>query len=329
MTTIVDKVDAVTKIGKDRIAVGGAQPPPKSVKIEITARCNLRCQYCSLRTRKRQPKKDMSLDFFKAITRDMKDAGVEEIGMFYIGESFMAPELLADGIRWCKKELGFDWVFLTANATMANPGAVRAVMKAGLDSLKWSANFTSKEQFKKITGASGKMFDRAMSNIRFAKTIRDSSGYNTLVSASSILSEGISGNGTVQFLDEYIYPYVDKHYFLPMYQMGMKKSRTKDIGNATPGNMGRIDEKTKKPNRNPLPCWAVFTEGHVRVDGGLSACCFGSDARFDMGVLDGSNFMEQWNSKRFIALREAHIRTIAEGPMALAKTPCRVCVAYE
>jgi len=35
--------------------------------------------------------------------------------------------------------------------------------------------------------------------------------------------------------------------------------------------MARIDENTMLPNRKSLPCWGVFTEGHVRADGGLSA----------------------------------------------------------
>lgn len=326
--SITDKVDAVTKIGEDRIKAGGIQPAPKSVKIEITGRCNLRCQYCSLRTRKSQPKEDMSLDFFKAITTDMKASGVEEIGVFYIGESFMAPDLLVDAVRWCRQELSFDWVFLTANATMASPNTVKRVMEAGLDSLKWSTNFNSREQFKKITGVSGKMFDKAMENIRDACAIRKTYGFSTILSASSIMSEGITGAGTIEFLDKYILPHVDRHYFLPMYQMGMAKNKTKDIGDATPGNMGRIDDATNKPNRNPLPCWAVFTEGHVRVDGNLSACCFGADDRFDMGKLDGKNFMQQWNSNKFQKLREAHLATLIYGPRALAKTPCKICVAY-
>ncbi|MDP7264359.1 MAG: radical SAM protein, partial [Candidatus Thermoplasmatota archaeon] len=149
---ILQKVDAVTKIGEDRIEAGGAQDAPKSVKIEITGRCNLRCSYCALHTRKNQPTEDMDFEFFRKITTDMKDSGVEEIGLFYLGESFLAPDLLVECIEWCKG-LGFEWVFLTSNATKANPGIVERVMEAGLDSLKWSANFGSGEQFTKVTGS--------------------------------------------------------------------------------------------------------------------------------------------------------------------------------
>jgi hypothetical protein len=110
--------------------------------------------------------------------------------------------------------------------------------------------------------------------------------------------------------------------------MSMRKEELKqELGfDPTIGNSGRIDEATMKPNRSPLPCWAAFTEAHVRVDGSLSACCFGSDDRFDMGKLDGSNFMRQWNSDKFRSLREAHIRTIKEGPTALSGSVCEVCV---
>jgi len=132
-------------------------------------------------------------------------------------------------------------------------------------------------------------------------------------------------------LDNRVIPYVDEHYWLPLYQMSMYREKMeKDLGFIpTAGNMGRLDTKTLKPLRPSLPCWTAFTEGHVRYDGGLSACCFGADDKFDMGLLDGTNFMRQWNSPKFQALREAQLNTITQGQDALKNTPCEVCVAYE
>ena len=326
---ITNKIDAVTKIGEDRIAMGGIQAPPKSVKIELTARCNLVCKFCALRTRQGPPPPDMPLEYFKRITTDMRMSGVEEIGLFYLGESFMAPDLLIAATEWCKK-LGFPWVFLTSNAVNAKATYVEGVLDAGLDSLKWSVNSGDAAEFLYNTGGSAAMFEKTKTNIRTAHGIRETMGVKTILSASSILYDDDQPKRMEDFLSAYVKPYVDRHYWLPMYSMSMWVNKVKEEFGYTPtvGNMGRIDDNTGLPNRPPLPCWAAFTEGHVRVDGGLSACCFGADARFDMGKLDGSNFMMQWNSPAFRRLREAQIRTLKDGPTALENTPCKVCVAY-
>ena len=168
---ITDRIDAITKIPESyRFAT---LPAPKSVKIEISPRCNYRCGFCALRNREVQPKWDMDLGLFKRITKEMRDAGVEEIGVFYLGESFMAPNLLVDRIRYLKQEIGMPYVFLTSNASMAFPEAVEECMKAGLDSLKWSCNAADEEQFEEIMGVSKKLFHRAYDNIGAAWKIRD------------------------------------------------------------------------------------------------------------------------------------------------------------
>lgn len=330
-TKITDKVDAVTRISPLRLKMGGIQPAPKSVKIELTSRCNLRCKYCAVRTRNVKSSGDIDFFLFQKMTEDMRSSGVEEIGLFYLGESFMNPKLLLKAVQWTKKELGFPYVFLTSNATIADPETVNLVMGAGLDSLKWSINFYNAEQFSQITGVNGKKFEDALINLKLAWQVRNTGNHNTCLYASSILYEGEHKNKMQGLLDEHVIPYVDQHYWLPLYQMSMYREKIeKEMGYLpTAGNMGRIDEATMTPTRKPLPCWTAFTEGHVRYDGGLSACCFGADDRFDMGILDGTNFMRQWNSPKFQKLREAQIKTLSDGQDALIGTPCEVCVAYD
>ena len=74
---ISERIDAITLVTKDRYVA--APPAPKSVKIELTGRCNYRCGFCALRTRKVQPKGDMSLALFQRITGEMRAAGVEDV----------------------------------------------------------------------------------------------------------------------------------------------------------------------------------------------------------------------------------------------------------
>ena len=329
--SITSRIDAVTDIGSLRIRMGGIQPAPKSVKIELTPRCNLRCKFCAVRTRSKTATKDMDLWFFKKITEDMRISGVEEIGLFYLGESFSNPELLIDACKWVKQELEFPYVFLTSNATLAKSMYVMKLMEAGLDSLKWSVNQYDVEQYREITGAGEDVFNKAFKNIELAYKFREINGHQTALYASSILYEGEQREKMKRLLNEKVIPYVDQHYWLPLYQMSMyRKKMEKDLGFIpTAGNMGRLNENTFEPTRKSLPCWSAFTEGHVRYNGGLSACCFGADDRFDMGLLDGTNFMRQWNSTKFQELRIAQLKTLSEGQGALENTPCEVCVAYD
>ena len=89
MESIKSRIDAVTHIPATHLK--SSLPAPKSVKIEISPRCNLRCGFCALRTRENQPTKDMDFDLFRRITMEMREAGVDEVGCFYLGESFMNP----------------------------------------------------------------------------------------------------------------------------------------------------------------------------------------------------------------------------------------------
>lgn len=314
---ITERIDAITKIPTERRVA--APPAPKSVKIEVSPRCNYRCGFCALRVREVQPKRDMDIELFRRITREMRDAGVEEIGLFYLGESFMAPQLLVNCIRYLKRELAMPYVFLTSNASMALPQAVEACMQEGLDSLKWSVNAADEEQFERVMGVSARMYRRALKNIRSAWEIRQAGGYKTGLYASSIQYDGAQQAAMEALLASDIRPYVDAHYWLPLYSMGaFATEREETLGyRPTAGNQGRIGAL-----REPLPCWSAFTEGHVTAEGKLSACCFDATANWTMGDLNKNSFMECWNSPSFVALREAHLRRDVTG------TVCQHCVAY-
>jgi Radical SAM superfamily/Iron-sulfur cluster-binding domain len=317
MAQITDRIDNVTRIPADYLKA--RLPAPKSVKIEISPRCNYRCGFCALRSREVQPKWDMDFGLFKRITRQMRDAGVEEIGVFYLGESFMNPRLLVDCIAYLKRELAMPYVFLTSNASMAFPEAVEACMQAGLDSLKWSVNAADETQFESVMGVSGKLFYRALDNIAAAWEARRRGGYTTGLYASSIRYDGAQQERMERLLGERVRPYVDQHYWLPLYSMGaFATQREEQLGyRPTAGNQGRLDAL-----RDPLPCWSAFTEGHVTAEGKLSACCFDATANWTMGDLSRTDFMDAWNSTAFVALREAHLKKDVRG------TVCESCIAY-
>jgi MoaA/NifB/PqqE/SkfB family radical SAM enzyme len=310
---ITSRIDAVTRIPERYLAA--ELPAPRAVKIELTSQCNYRCGFCAHRLRMKT-RGEMDVDVYERVVGEMVDAGVEELGVFYIGESFMC-DWLPDAIRYAK-DRGIRYVFLTTNGSLATPARVEACMKAGLDSLKFSMNNADEAQFSEIAAVKPKLFRDSLENLRRARAVRDAGAYNCGIYASSIRYDGVQQERMQALVDE-IVPCVDEHYWLPLYSMGsMATERERELGyRPIAGNQGRLGAL-----REPLPCWSAFTEGHVTYDGKLSACCFDAGDKWVMADLNKVPFMEGWNSPAFVELRRAHLKKDVTG------TICESCVAY-
>ena len=312
---ITGRIDAITLVPPDAAA---RMPVPKSVKVELCGRCNYRCGFCALQTRAHQPTEDMTPAFFERVAREMRAAGVEELGLFYIGESFLNHGLLVQAVR-IAKGLNFPYVFLTTNGSLAAPARVEALMAAGLDSLKFSINADGPLQFQEVMAVNPKLYERALLNLRHAREVRDQGGYRCGLYASSIRFDGDQQARMEALVSERVLPYVDEHYWLPLYSMGaFAKEREAELGyKPIAGNQGRIGAL-----RTPLPCWSIMTEGHITCSGKLSACCFDASGTWAMADLNKVSFLEGWNSPAFVALRAAHLKGDVKG------TPCEACLAY-
>lgn len=330
---IRQRIDAVTEMNDVHLV--SVCPPPISIKTETSNRCNYKCSFCALRTRDVAGKEDMPWESLKHVMDISKAAGVKEWGCFYLGEATMAPDLLVKEIEYAKS-IGFEYIFLTTNGSLLNPELAEAIMKAGLDSLKFSINAKDDKQFEDVMGVKAKNFKAALQNLRYARSIRDIHHYKTKIYASYIAFDGKQGEEMQSLLNDRVRPYCDDVYALPLYSMGLTAAALEEATGYKPthGNMGRLDEETGIPTRLGIPCWSVFKEAHVRIDQKnghpiLSACCFGADSRFDICDLnDYEDFMDAWNHPKLQAIRQAHLNAVTEGSKALNGTMCEVCVAY-
>ncbi|MDH4273628.1 MAG: radical SAM protein [Gammaproteobacteria bacterium] len=315
MDTITKRIDAITAIPSQYLSV--TPPIPRSVKIELTARCDFNCFFCASGARLRK-KSDMSWEFYTRVVKEMRDSGVEELGLFYLGESFLC-DWLADAVRYAKQDCGYPYVFLTTNGRLATPDRVEDVIRAGLDSLKFSFNNADAAQFHEVTRVKAKEFSKVVDNLKASRAVRDKvlleTGHRCGLYASSIRYDGEQLTRMEEAVDD-VRPFLDEHYWLPLYgQAGLTAGANGTV--AIAGNQGRIGAL-----RPPLPCWSLFTEGHITYDGTLSACCFDHDGRFNMGDLTKQSFKDAWISQPFQALRDANLRQDVTG------TACAQCMAY-
>lgn len=308
---ITTRIDAITRI--DARHRGIEIPVPRSVKIELTGRCNFSCSFCA-RSQKLREVQDIDKGFFKRVVKEMRNAGVEELGLFYLGESFMVP-WLPEAIKYAK-DVGFPYVFLTTNGSLATSERVKECMEAGLDSLKFSYNYADGEQLHDIAQVKTSYFDRIVTNMKESRRIRDTYGYKCGLYASYIEYDGEQRERMEEAVKE-IEPYMDQVYALPLYNQASLVKDLDDDWTYTAGNRGRLDAL-----REPIPCWSAFTEGHITWDGKLSACCFDHNDHFTMADLNKVSFIGGWNSPAFRKLRQAHLNKDITG------TACESCVAY-
>ena len=307
--SLTQHLDAITALSDEYRTE--TPPAPKSVKIELTSRCNFKCSFCARNIRK-QPPADMDWKLYTRLVLEMREIGVQELGLFYLGESFLSEDL-PQAIWFAKHRAKFPYVFLTTNGSVSTPDRVQLCMGNGLDSLKFSLNWADKEQFTEVTGVKPSMFDHVAHNIKAARQIRDDYGFPTKLYGSYIQYDGEQAERMKARVDE-LAPYLDEVYALPLYNQGA--SVENPDWTFSQGNRGRIGAL-----RDPLPCWSIFTEGHIAHDGRMSACCFDHDGRFTMGDLTEQSFMEAWHSEKFQALRRAHLARDVTG------TVCEKCVA--
>jgi radical SAM protein with 4Fe4S-binding SPASM domain len=280
---------------------------PKSLKIEITARCNFNCSFCAAKQSLR-PIGDINEEFLYDILKRCKEAGVEEVGLFLLGESFLVKDL-PKYIRYAKEEVGFEYIFLTTNGSLCTPERLIPVIEAGLDSLKFSINAPTREKYKEIHGVD--CFDKVVDHVKWLSQYRREHKVKMKTSVSSIYIE--EDKKELKAFEKMISQYVDEFYYLPFYNQGghIDGEKYKKLI----GNPGRLDHLVPV-----IPCWVLFTGLKITWDGKLTACCFDHESEFEVADLTKVSLEEAWNCEKYAELRRCHLEN------DFSNSPCSKCL---
>lgn len=285
-------------------------PLPKSVKIEVTSRCDLKCSFCSV-TYNNQKGRDIDRELLFKILSELSENGVEEVGLFWLGEPLLVSAL-SEYVAFAKN-VGMKYVFITTNGRLATPDRVIPLIESGIDSIKFSINVSNKEQYIKLCGVDA--FDRVISNLKSTWEIRGDKRTPSIY-ASTIFDP--NDNKTFKEISSLIYPYVDQHYPLRMYGKMTYEEQLMDSEQST--TELKIEPRSLD---SMLPCWALFTLPHISYDGFLSACYCDHDHRFFIENLNDVSFKDAWYSPKLVALRKKHLEKDVKGCV------CENCIAYK
>ena len=169
----------------DRDELYCLEPPfPKTnFLMELSSACNHACIFCAHQKMKRKPAKMDKAKGFD-ILRQAYELGTREVGFYATGEPFLVPELpeyIAEA-----KRIGYSYVYLTSNGSLATPERIRAVIDAGLDSIKFSINAPQRKLYAFIHGHDD--FDKVMEHLRYLNDYRRESGKSYKIYVTGILT---------------------------------------------------------------------------------------------------------------------------------------------
>jgi MoaA/NifB/PqqE/SkfB family radical SAM enzyme len=144
-------------------------PLPGELYIEVTNRCNSRCQTCVRTFNTREPLRDLTLDEFRALVDQVP--ALQRAVLHGVGEPLLNHDLL-DMIAYLKRRANPPDVLFNSNAILLTPEKQESLIDVGLDEFRVSTDAAHRELYADIRGADG--FDQMVANVRtFAQRIRE------------------------------------------------------------------------------------------------------------------------------------------------------------
>ena len=181
----VDLEERVRLKKANRNELYSLEPPfPKTnFLIELSNACNHACIFCAHQKMQRKVGR-INKDKCFSILQEAYDLGTREVGFYATGEPFLISDL--DSYVRKAKEIGYTYVYLTSNGALATPEKIRAVIDAGLDSIKFSINAPNRKLYKFIHGHDD--FDVVMEHLKYLNEYRKESGRDYKIYVTGILT---------------------------------------------------------------------------------------------------------------------------------------------
>lgn len=281
-----------------------------TMRLELTNICNHRCVFCPHHIKKRKPgfmNKHLALRLLK----EAYDLGVRRVALFMNGEPFLVKELPAY-VKY-SKELGYDYVFITTNASVATKEKIAAVMDAGIDSIKFSINAGTKESYIKVHGEDD--YEKAMEMLEFANQYRKKNNINCKLLSGFVITDITKPEMELQY--NKVQPFVDDFLFFKPDNFGGYMVEeyptyfTTDIQTMLP--------YYDYPNKN-IPCSLLFNSINITSEGYLTLCCSEALNYLVTCDLNSMSIKDAWESAEMIDIRKRHIENNLVG------TQCYKCM---
>ncbi len=286
---------------------------PYLIDIELTNYCNLKCIFCGQQSMKR-PKGFMSEEIFKKIVDECFQFGTP-IRFIRWGEPFLHPKII-DFFKYAKSK-GL-LVHVTNNGLAIKEGQMKAIVDLGVDSLIFSFQGATKEQYELMRN--NKRYDELKANILQVVKVRGSKGKpfihisNTVTNESKAEIENFISNwGRI----------VDSIGFgkTNLYHSSSHQIKSFET-------IGKLEllKKQETITKYYRPCAEVYQKLSVDWDGKVTCCCGDFDNFLVVGNINESRLSSIWNNSKELKI----FRGLLDKNLHRCLTLCSTCYhAYD
>lgn len=272
-------------------------PFPKEIFIDLTSFCNHSCIFCSNSKLKR--KETMDPHLVKRVLQEAFENGTRDIGLYATGESFLVKNLheyVAEA-----KQIGYEYIFITTNGSLASPERVKPILDAGLSSIKISISAGTRESYKEIHKKDD--FDKVLQNLKWIAEYRKESGLEYRIYVTMVYTDATKQEQNL--LKKMVIPYIDEwdpHLL------------TNQCGNKYNNNeLGKIEKNNIRGRTKSRICFQPFKSFTVTPEGYISACVLDYQKYLIVGDLNKQTLREIWTNKIYTAFRKRHLKRNIEG----------------
>jgi len=271
---------------------------PNNMMIELTNACNLKCSMCYHKKMKRKSG-FMTKELFTKIIDQAISNGIQNVGLYTVGESLLHPEIF-DFIALAK-EKGIEYVYLTTSGLLLDKARCRKMIDSELDSIKFSIDAGSKATYEREK--SGASWDKLVDNVKTLKAMRDADDsrmriFGSFVVSDSNYSEIVNYNNIFsELLDESM-------FYFALNQGGQQEEFVNLPELKTVKD--KIKERISNGEAQRSPCSFLWNRFIITYDGLLTICCVDFEARLIYGDLKKNTLVECWNNPRIQGYRKIH-----------------------
>ncbi|MSR78242.1 MAG: radical SAM protein [Candidatus Omnitrophica bacterium] len=284
-----------------KILQSGTSIRPKTLSIETTNRCNLDCPFCLVgmqgelesvaHSELPRPWGGMSLVLFEKIARDAKAFGIHRMQLHFQGEPLMHKQFV-DFIRISKKH-GLNTQVFT-NGLLLNPELSREIIRAGLDSIRFSVDGATQEVYalNRVGGQFDLVYKNMADMVRIAKEEKSS----------------------MELCWQLIAMRNNEHEIDLARKMAQKIGipyTVKTFAESIPGSAPSSPKYRRQ--LQVKPCKDIYRAIFVYWTGEVVPCCYDLAGKEVMGNLETQTLEEIWNSSKYTDFRK-HLEEVREHP---------------